>query len=189
VGQNAFEDAMYIEAGCRGLSETACHLSGKYPGGTLPRTITVAKSDILNDRLSDAGVEAVLAGIERRQREGGPGGVVLDSWGGAINRVAPGATAFVHRKALASAQYAAVFSQGASPEDIEDARNWMSNWYAALRPYMSGEAYQNYIDPALANWERAYYGANFARLRQVKGKWDPDDVFHFAQSVALPAKS
>ena len=188
VGQNAFEDAMYIEAGCRGLSETACHLSGKYPGGTLPRTMTVAKSYIFNDHLSDAGVDAVLAGIERRQPEGGPGGVVLDSWGGAINRVPAGATAFVHRKALASAQYAAVFSQGAPPEDIEDARNWMSNWYATLRPYMSGEAYQNYIDPALADWEQAYYGSNLARLRQVKGKWDPDDVFHFAQSVPLPAK-
>ena len=188
IGQNAFEDAMYIEAGCRGLSETACHLSGKYPGGTLPRTITVAKSDILNDHLSDAGVEAVLAGIERRQPEGGPGGIVLDSWGGAINRVAPGATAFEHRKALASAQYAAVFSQGAPPEDIEGARNWMSHWYATLRPYMSGEAYQNYIDPALANWEHAYYGANLTRLRQVKGNWDPDDVFHFAQSIPLPAK-
>jgi len=102
--------------------------------------------------------------------------------------VAPGATAFVHRKALASAQYAAVFPQGARPEDVEDARNWMSNWYATLRPYMSGAAYQNYIDPALANWEQAYYGANLARLRQVKGKWDPDDVFHFAQSIPLPAK-
>ena len=188
VGQNAFEDAMYIEAGCQGLSETACHLSGKHLGGTLPRTITVAKSDILNDHLSDAGVEAVLAGIAKRRLEGGPGGVVFDSWGGAINRVAPGATAFVHRKALASAQYAAVFPQGARPEDVEDARNWMSNWYATLRPYMSGAAYQNYIDPALANWEQAYYGANLARLRQVKGKWDPDDVFHFAQSIPLPAK-
>jgi FAD/FMN-containing dehydrogenase len=142
----------------------------------------------LNDRLSDAGVEAVLAGIERRQSEGGPGGVVFDSWGGAINRVAPGATAFVHRKALASAQYAAIFSEGAPPDDIERARNWMSNWYATLRPYMSGEAYQNYIDPTLANWEHAYYGANLTRLRQVKGKWDPDDVFHFAQSIPLPAK-
>jgi FAD/FMN-containing dehydrogenase len=188
IGQNAFEDAMYIEAGCRGLSETACHLNGKYPGGTLPRTITVAKSDILNDHLSDAGVEAVLAGIERRQPEGGPGGVVFDSWGGAINRVAPGETAFVHRKALASAQYAAVYSQGAPPADIDGARNWMSNWHATLRPYMSGEAYQNYIDPALANWQHAYYGANFTRLRQVKGKWDPDNVFHFAQSISLPPK-
>ncbi|HUC15758.1 MAG TPA: FAD-binding oxidoreductase, partial [Acidimicrobiales bacterium] len=187
VGQNAFEDAMYIEADCGGLSETECHLSGRYPGGTLPRAITVAKSDILNEPLSDAGVEAVLAGIERRQPEGGPGGVVLDSWGGAINRVAPGATAFVHRKALASAQYAAILSEGAHPEAIEGARNWMSNWYATLRPYMSGEAYQNYIDPALPNWEKAYYGANLARLRQVKGKWDPGDVFHFAQSIPLPA--
>ena len=188
VGENAFEDAMYIEGGCEGLSQTACHLSGKYPGGTLPRTITLARSDILNDRLSDAGVEAVLAGIERRQPQGGPGGVVFDSWGGAINRVAPDATAFVHRKALASAQYAAVYPEGAPPSDIAGARNWMDNWYTKMRPYVSGEAYQNYIDPLLDNWEEAYYGPNLARLREVKGKWDPDDVFHFAQSVPLPVR-
>ncbi len=48
VGENGFEDAMYIEAGCRGLSEAACHLAGKYPGGTLPRMVSLAKSDIFN---------------------------------------------------------------------------------------------------------------------------------------------
>ena len=33
MGESGFEDAMYIEAGCSGMSETACHLAGKYPGG------------------------------------------------------------------------------------------------------------------------------------------------------------
>jgi FAD/FMN-containing dehydrogenase len=185
-GQHDYEEAMYIEAGCRGLSQAACHLAGKSPGGTLPRTVAVAKSDILNGPLGNAGVQAVLAGIEERQQQGGPGAVAYDSWGGAINRVPANATAFVHRKALASAQYDATFSEGVAPSTIQQAHSWLNSWYATLRPYVSGEAYQNYIDPSLANWQQAYYGANLPRLKQVKKKWDPDNVFHFAQSIPLP---
>jgi hypothetical protein len=187
VGESGFEDAMYIEAGCQGLSEAACHLAGKYPGGTLGRKLNLAKSDILNAPLGDAGVRALMAGIEERQAEGGSGSAILDSWGGAIGTVAPGATAFVHRRALASVQYLAGFPSGAAAGDVRGAMRWMKTWYASLRPYVSGEAYQNYIDPALAGWERAYYGANLSRLRQVKAKWDPDDVWHFAQSIPLPS--
>ncbi|HXW81431.1 MAG TPA: FAD-binding oxidoreductase [Acidimicrobiales bacterium] len=187
IAQHEYENAMYIEAGCRGLTQTACHLAGKSPGGTLPRTVAVAKSDILNSSLSTAGVNAVLAGIEQRQQQGGPGTVAYDSWGGAINRVPASATAFVHRKALASAQYDAVFSEGVASSTLQTAQGWLDGWYATLRPYVSGEAYQNYIDPSLANWQQAYYGTNLARLKRVKAKWDPDNVFHFAQSIPLPS--
>jgi hypothetical protein len=187
VVENGFEDAMYIEAGCRGLSEVACHLAGKYPGGTLSRMVGLAKSDIFNAHLSGAGVRALLSGVEERQGQGGPGGVVMDSWGGAISRVAPGATAFVHRRALASAQYVADFPAGVASSTVRATADWMSSWYASLRPYVSGEAYQNYIDPALPDWAQAYYGANLARLQQVKAKWDPDGVWRFAQSIPAPS--
>ena len=54
-----------------------------------------------------------------------------------------------------------------------------------MTPYMDGSAYQNYIDPALPDWAHAYYGANLARLMQVKKAWDPDNTFRFAQSIPL----
>ena len=187
AGENGFADAMFIEAGCDGLSEPACHLAGRYPGGVLPRVLRLLRSDILNAPLSDKGVRAVVSGIRQRHEEGGPGEVIFDSWGGAINRVAPEATAFVHRKAIASAQYEAAFSPGVAAAPLREAKNWLDAWYNSLRPYVSGEAYQNYIDPSLATWEQAYYGSNLARLEGVKAKWDPDDVFHFGQSIPLPA--
>jgi hypothetical protein len=60
--------------------------------------------------------------------------------------------------------------------------SWLAAAGAALAPHTSG-AYQNYIDPTLLDWRQAYYGANLPRLVKVKAAVDPDDFFHFAQSI------
>ena len=110
--------------------------------------------------------------VERRQ---GAGALILDAYGGAYNRPAPDATAFVHRDMLFSLQY---FTAGDAA-----ARRWANGVWKALRPYASGQAYQNYIDPQLKSWQRAYYGSNLARLREIKKQVDPDFVFRFRQAI------
>jgi len=60
--------------------------------------------------------------------------------------------------------------------------NGLSN---ALGRYSNGQAYQNFIDPALGDWQRAYYATNLKRLVTAKRRYDPDGVFRFAQGIPV----
>jgi len=111
--------------------------------------------------------------------------VALDALGGAINRVPEDATAFVHRAGLFGVQYNATWPAGASSGVVQSNVDGVDALYAAMRPYASGSAYQNYIDPQLVDWPAAYYGGNLARLTAVKATYDPGDLFHFAQSIPV----
>ena len=62
---------------------------------------------------------------------------------------------------------------------------WIQGVWDEMRPYVTGGAYVNCADPDLADWPRAYYGANFPRLLEVKARYDPDDFFHHAQSIPV----
>jgi FAD/FMN-containing dehydrogenase len=44
-------------------------------------------------------------------------------------------------------------------------------------------AYVNVPNIAMQDWETAYWGSNVDRLRQVKAKYDPHNVFQYEQSI------
>jgi FAD/FMN-containing dehydrogenase len=102
--------------------------------------------------------------------------------GGAISRVRPEETAFVHRDARFLIAYQTNWD---SADDDRTNLDWCENIYEAMRPYVKGGAYVNIPDRTLTDWLRAYYGDNLRRLVEVKRAYDPEDVFHFAQSIPL----
>ncbi|TML84717.1 MAG: FAD-binding oxidoreductase [Actinobacteria bacterium] len=161
TGTSTYRDAQVRWAGCLGESTAACR--------TPRRSSFAAKSDYFDTPLPPAGVAALRRAMERP----GAGSILLDSYGGALNRPAPDATAFVHRDALFSAQY---YAGGTS-------LHWLRAAHADMRPYASGFAYQNYIDPELADWRHAYYGTNLARLEEIKKRFDPNRFFRFPQAI------
>jgi FAD/FMN-containing dehydrogenase len=160
-------------AGCSQISFDACHTVGAWPGGTMPREAFRAGSDYINRPLSGAARATLVGAIENRQGQPGSGAILFDSYGGAINRVHPNATAFVHRNALFCIQYL-TYNWGSA---------WLAETRAAMRPFVSGFCYQNYADPTLKNWQRAYYGSNYRRLVAVKREIDPHRVFEFPQAI------
>jgi FAD/FMN-containing dehydrogenase len=185
---SGYLDAMLVEAGCAQQTVAQCHLPWQAAGGQLSRQPELAKSDFFTRPLSSSGIATLLAQVEKFQgvpaAAGASGGVAFDACGGAINRVAPAATAFVHRDALFLAQYTTTWDTGGSAAGVAAQQAWQNAFHAAMGPYASGQAYQNYIDPSLANWQQAYYGANYPRLTQVKAAYDPDHLFTFPQAIA-----
>ncbi|MDH6115298.1 FAD/FMN-containing dehydrogenase [Kitasatospora sp. MAP12-15] len=183
---------MQVMGGVSGWSQAAAHLPGSLPGhspqGRLTRESYAARSDFYNRAISGSGIAALVAAVQRYARtvpQGGSAAVTFDALGGAVNRVAPGDTAFVHRDALFIAQYIANYPDpgaGSGPA-VDQSRSWLQDVWSTMRPYASGEAYQNYLDPQLAGWQQAYYGANLARLRQVKQAYDPQGLFRFPQAL------
>jgi FAD/FMN-containing dehydrogenase len=156
-------------AGCSNIGAAACHTVGTSPRGTLPRESFNAKSDYVSKSLPAAGRAAMIAATEHP----GAGSLLCDAYGGAINRIAPDATAFIHRDPLFCIQY---YGAGATTA-------WIDQAHTKLRPYVSGGAYQNYIDPALQDWQHAYYGQNLARLEATRARIDPNHYFNFPQAV------
>ena len=173
-GSSSYFSLVLRWAGCLDGGLTACHRS--------TRSSFFAKSDYFDRRLGPRGRAKMIDWIERRQRNPalGSGALLLDAYGGALNRPAADATAFVHRDMLFSLQYLAYFNGGAAGRA---SRRWINGVWRALRPHVSGEAYQNYIDPQLEHWQRAYYGSNLERLREIKKQVDPDFRFRFPQAI------
>lgn len=166
-------------AGCEDISQAACHATGTARGGQLSRARFAAGSAYVERSLSAAGRATMLTAVERPHP--GAGTLILDAYGGAINRVAADSTAFVHRSPLFSVQILTYFG----PQGLGAAMSWKREVLRRLRHHVSGAAYQNYIDPDLERWEHAYYGRNLARLREIRTRVDPENLLRFPQSISL----
>lgn len=187
--RRGYEEAMLVYAGCSGFTEEQCSLPGTTPGrsgqGALRRETYAAASDFYDRSLSPAGLRALVSAAERFTKipvseGGGAGSIALTALGGAINRVDPLATSFVHRRSRVLAQYIGAWQPGTSGTAQ---RAWLKDTHASLRRYASGAAYQNYIDPTLTDWRTAYYGPAADRLTQLKKQYDPERLFDFPQAL------
>jgi FAD/FMN-containing dehydrogenase len=130
----------------------------------------VASSRMLRHRIPGARVAQLADG----QRDAF---IQFDSFGGALGRVAPDATAFPHRDALASSQPFVMVKDRTEAES----RALLASMRDGLGAGNTG--YVNYIDPEMPDWPTAYYGRNLARLRKVARRYDPDRVLKFPQGL------
>ncbi|CAM1505033.1 Fc.00g106700.m01.CDS01 [Cosmosporella sp. VM-42] len=115
--------------------------------------------------------------------------IIFDSEGGAINDVPANATAYPHRDKIMMYQSYAI----GLPRISTNTRNFINGVHSRILRAAPGarSTYAGYIDAGLEaeTAQELYWADKLPQLREVKDRWDADDVFHNPQSVsARPAE-
>ena len=80
-----------------------------------------------------------------------------------------------------------IISQWTSADETERGVAWARDTFSALTPYLAPTRYVNYLEDDALDPATVAYGANLGRLRELKAKWDPDNVFRRNVNI-LPAR-
>ncbi|KAJ7065278.1 hypothetical protein C8F01DRAFT_1218731 [Mycena amicta] len=109
---------------------------------------------------------------------------IFDLEGGAVNDVAPDATAYGHRDALFYLQAYALSLTTLSNTSMHFVEGMVDTITASM-PGADFGAYAGYVDPLLPDGPAKYWNTNLPKLQQIKKAIDPLDRFHNPQSVPV----
>jgi len=106
--------------------------------------------------------------------------------GGAMSRVPADATAFAHRQSRIMVNLAALYER---PDEKAIHEAWVTEFADALRQGDRG-AYVNFLgDEGEARIRAAYPGRTWERLRAIKARYDPTNLFRLNQNIPPEIKS
>ncbi|MEA2125318.1 MAG: hypothetical protein QOI80_2100 [Solirubrobacteraceae bacterium] len=122
------------------------------------------------DAVGDDLIDTLVTGFESVPA---PQAHVITGWmGGAVDRVAPGATAFGHRGAHAETWI--IGASGDAP--VGPVTDWVKRVWADIAPFATGGTYVNALDAGRSPRD-AYTAEIYDRLVAIKRRYDPDGVF------------
>lgn len=159
----------------RPFREHQSMLDGSSPAGRL----YYWKSHFLRS-LSDTAIDAI---VESAWAFTSPFSyTLLSHLGGQIARHGDDETAYSGRDAPFAININCVATER---EAYERDRGWVRTWFDALEPHGTGGAYVNFVgDEGAARVQAVYGEAKYARLAEIKARYDPDNVFRVNQNVA-----
>jgi FAD/FMN-containing dehydrogenase len=108
--------------------------------------------------------------------------ILLEHFHGAVTRIGATETAVPHREEGWNLLLPSVWTD---PADTEANIAWTRGTFAAMRPHFGTGRWLNYLgDDQADDAVRAAYGPNYERLREVKRRYDPENVFHLNHNIA-----
>jgi hypothetical protein len=133
------------------------------------------------------GDDAVELLVEHSRRMRSPlSQVHLHHMGGAVARVPKEATPFAHRDAAFAMNIVAV---GSDPAQNDAHIRWACEFADATAPHTTGGVYVNFLGNEGEERTRAAYSdRGYARLVEVKTKFDPENVFRLNQNIKPKAE-
>jgi FAD/FMN-containing dehydrogenase len=185
VEELPYQTAMMRWWFCGDKTVNQCHRSG-HNHGVLPRTTyQTLRGRMFSTPMPSSGVEDFLAAFDADRRAGQTRVSLFAALAGEVIQFGRSDTAYVHRDAQFHADYTVTLTNPTpTAEERAAAAKWATNGFVKIDRYSNGESYQNYVDPALRDWQQAYYAENYERLTKVKRHYDPDGFFRFDQGIA-----
>ena len=108
--------------------------------------------------------------------------ILLEHFHGAVCRVGVTDTAVPHREEGWNLLLPSVWMD---PADTDVNIAWTRETHAAFAPHLTERRWVNYLgDDQGADAVRAAYGPNYARLAELKRKYDPENVFRHNHTIA-----
>jgi FAD/FMN-containing dehydrogenase len=183
--------APILSIGSPDVSTTSASWSDTYTGFQIPPAEEAANWKFFSQFVSDPfPARAIGLVCEYMSKAPTPdSNYFTNAFGGAVTDSEPfGGSAFAHRNAIFYAEPGAGWGvRGGTPATADPltakCQAWIADFHQALAPYVNG-AYVNVPNAGMADWETAYWGADVDRLRAIKAKYDPTNVFSFEQSIA-----
>ena len=123
--------------------------------------------------ITDEAIEVLVEHAPRRQS---PGSVVLFyRLDGAFSAVGEDDTAFSGSRSPGYNIF--VIAVCPTAELLETDRAWVRALCSALEPHMGSSTYVNALEEDVSDVRTAYGAGKYDRLAQIKGRYDPDNVF------------
>jgi FAD/FMN-containing dehydrogenase len=142
-----------------------------------PGAFSYWKSAFLPE-LSEQAVGVMIDAFERAPSE--LCALVVEDIHGAVTRVPSTATAYPHRQPGFNLLLIASWTD----RDQTDACiAWARELFDALSPHTADRSYMNYLSADDHDRVREAYGPNLERLVQLKGHYDPDNLFHLNHNI------
>lgn len=147
--------------------------------GFLSAPIAHFQTDLFLPELNEAAIAAITTATNDAPPQFG---VFLVPFSGAITRVASSDMAFPLRQRGYEVD---IVCRWSTPADKENAVRWVRRLRDKLRPFAHG-AYVNQLGETSDELVRTAYGPNYARLVEIKKKYDPKNVLRLNQNI-LPS--